>query len=232
MEQLPSHVSSRFDEDLSNLRTMMLSMGGIAEEHVGDALASLLEGDIERGENAKKDHQINQLEMSIDDLAVSTIARFQPMANDLRMIMTIVKAITDIERIGDKAEKIADLAPEVGPVLKEGGFNGHLKVMSKTVMGMLHDTLDSFARMDCIAAEEIIRRDRHVNEEYDAVHKVLLDYMTSHPEAAERSLKVLACMRAIERIGDHCTNIAEHVVFQVRGKDIRHVAPSDEIASS
>jgi len=232
MEQLPSHVSSRFDEDLSNLRTMMLSMGGIAEEHVADALASLLEGDIERGENAKKDYQINQLEVSIDDLAVSTIARFQPTANDLRMIITIVKAITDIERIGDKAEKIADLAQEIGPVLKEGGFNDHIKVMSKTVMGMLHDTLDSFARMDAIAAEEIIRRDRHVNEEYDAVYKVLLAYMTSHPEATERSLKVLACMRAIERIGDHCTNIAEYVVFQVRGKDIRHVVPSNEITSS
>jgi len=207
-------------------------MGGIAEEHVADALASLLEGDIERGENAKKDYQINQLEVSIDDLAVSTIARFQPTANDLRMIITIVKAITDIERIGDKAEKIADLAQEIGPVLKEGGFNDHIKVMSKTVMGMLHDTLDSFARMDAIAAEEIIRRDRHVNEEYDAVYKVLLAYMTSHPEATERSLKVLACMRAIERIGDHCTNIAEYVVFQVRGKDIRHVSPSDEIISS
>jgi len=207
-------------------------MGGIAEEHVADALASLLEGDIERGENAKKDYQINQLEVSIDDLAVSTIARFQPTANDLRMIITIVKAITDIERIGDKAEKIADLAQEIGPVLKEGGFNDHIKVMSKTVMGMLHDTLDSFARTDAIAAEEIIRRDRHVNEEYDAVYKVLLAYMTSHPEATERSLKVLACMRAIERIGDHCTNIAEYVVFQVRGKDIRHVVPSNEITSS
>jgi len=230
MEQLPTHVSSRFDEDLSNLRTMMLNMGGIAEQHVGDALACLLDGEVERGENALRDFEINNLEMSIDDLAVSIIARYQPAANDLRMIMTIVKAITDLERIGDKAEKMAKLAAEVTPIIERGHFNGHLRVMSKTVTSMLHDTLDAFARMDAIAAEEIIRRDEHVNQEYDAVHKVLLAYMTEHPAAAEQSLKVLACMRAIERIGDHCTNIAEYVVYQVRGLDVRHAPPGEDSA--
>ncbi|MGC9456352.1 MAG: phosphate signaling complex protein PhoU [Halothiobacillaceae bacterium] len=228
MEQLSSHTYTRFDEELAQLRTMMLKMGGIAEQHVSDALAYLLEGNVERGDNALKDQDINVMEMSIDELAISIIAQYQPAANDLRMIVTIIKAITDIERIGDKAEKIAKLAPEVAPVLAEGHFNGHFNVMSRTVTQMLHDTLDAFARMDALAAEEIIRRDAHVNEEYDAVHRVLIAYMGERPESTEQSLKILACMRAMERIGDHCTNIAEHVVFQVRGKDIRHEMPGDD----
>ncbi|MFP4271412.1 MAG: phosphate signaling complex protein PhoU [Halothiobacillaceae bacterium] len=228
MEQLSSHTISRYDEDLAKLRTMMLKMGGIAEQHVQDALAFLLEGNVDRGENALRDQDINMMEVSIDEMAITAIARYQPTANDLRMIVTIIKAITDIERIGDKAEKIAKLAPEVAPILAEGHFNGHFNVMARTVKQMLHDTLDAFARMDAAAAEEIIRRDAHVNEEYDTVHKVLIRYMADRPHSAEQSLKILGCMRAMERIGDHCTNIAEHVVFQVQGRDVRHERPGDD----
>lgn len=217
------HTLTRFDEDLNSLRTLMMNMGGMAEQHFADALAYLLDADATRGARAiGQDYEINRLESSIDEMAIQIIARYSPTANDLRTIMAVVKTITDLERIGDKAEKLARIAEEVGPVLRSTEFVGHFRVMGRIVTGMLHDALDAFVRQDAIAAEEIIRRDTHVNQEYNAVHAVLLKFMTENPNAAESSLRMLSSMRAIERIGDHCTNIAEYVIFQQKGHDVRH----------
>lgn len=217
------HTLTRYDTDLNDLRSLLLKMGGIAEQHFSDAMAYLLEGDEASGQAAiDKDYEVNRLELSIEDLAIHTIARYAPTANDLRMIMSIIKAITDLERIGDKSEKLARIASEVGPVIQNSEFLSHLRVMSRIVKGMLHDALDAFARNDAVAAEEIIRRDTHVNQEYNTVHAMLLNYMCTHPNSADLSLRILYCMRAIERIGDHCTNMAEHVIFQQKGKNVRH----------
>lgn len=217
------HTLTRYDDDLNALRTLLMNMGGVAEQHFADALAYLLDGDASRGVRAiKQDYEINQLESTIDEMAIQIIARYSPTAIDLRGIMSIVKAITDLERIGDKSEKLARIAEEIGPVLRTTDFLGHLRVMGRIVGGMLHDALDAFVRLDPIAAEEIIRRDTHVNQEYNAVHEVLLRFMTENPNSADTSLRMLSCMRAVERIGDHCTNIAEYVIFQKRGSDVRH----------
>lgn len=217
------HTLTRYDDDLNALRTLLMNMGGVAEQHFADALAYLLDGDASRGVRAiKQDYEINQLETTIDELAIQIIARYSPTAIDLRGIMSIVKAITDLERIGDKSEKLARIAEEIGPVLRTTKFPDHLRVMGRIVGGMLHDALDAFVRLDPVAAEEIIRRDTHVNQEYNAVHEVLLKFMTENPNSADTSLRMLSCMRAIERIGDHCTNIAEYVIFQRKGSDVRH----------
>ncbi|HSH84330.1 MAG TPA: phosphate signaling complex protein PhoU [Guyparkeria sp.] len=215
---LTPHTLTRYDQDLDVLRSLLMSMGGVAEQHFGDALAYLLDGDVERGRVAmEQDYEIDRLEVSIDELALHLIARYAPTAGDLRTVMAIVKAITDLERIGDKSEKLARIAEEVGPALRQTEFSTHFRVMGRIVKGMLHDALDAFVRQDCVAAEEIMRRDDHVNHEYNKIHAVLLEYMKQHPKSPDLSLRMLHCMRAIERIGDHCANIAEHVIFQQRG---------------
>ena len=215
---LTPHTLTRYDEDLNALRSLLMNMGGVAEQHFDDALAYLLDGDAERGRIAmEQDYEIDRLEVSIDELSIHLIARYAPTAGDLRTIMSIVKAITDLERIGDKSEKLARIAEEVGPALQSTAFATHFRVMGRIVKGMLHDALDAFVRQDCVAAEEIMRRDDHVNHEYNEVHEVLLEYMKEHPEVPDLSLRMLHCMRAIERIGDHCTNIAEYIIFQQRG---------------
>ncbi|MDG4868379.1 phosphate signaling complex protein PhoU [Guyparkeria sp. 1SP6A2] len=216
---LTPHTLTRYDDDLNALRSLLMNMGGVAEQHFDDALAYLLDGDAERGRVAmEQDYEIDRLETSIDELSIHLIARYAPTAGDLRTIMAIVKAITDLERIGDKSEKLARIAEEVGPALQATSFSTHFRVMGRIVKGMLHDALDAFVRQDCVAAEEIMRRDDHVNHEYNEVHEVLLDYMSKNPESPDLSLRMLHCMRAIERIGDHCTNIAEYIIFQQRGK--------------
>lgn len=223
MDQHSPHISSFFDDELNSLSSMLLNMGGIAEQQVQDAFAALLEQDLSRAASAiSQDKQVNALEMSIDELAVQIIARFQPTANDLRTVFAIVKAITDLERIGDKAEKMGTLAPVVAPYLAEINMTDYLRVMARTVQIMLHDTLDAFARQDAVAAQEIIRRDEHVNGEYDRAYHALMDHIQKQPTTIEKSLKLFACMRAMERIGDHCTNICEHIVYRVQGRDIRH----------
>jgi len=215
---LTPHTLTRYDDDLGALRSLLMNMGGVAEQHFDDALAYLLDGDAERGRVAmEQDYEIDRLEVSIDELAIHLLARYAPTAGDLRTVMAIVKAITDLERIGDKSEKLARIAEEVGPALQATDFATHFRVMGRIVKGMLHDTLDAFVRQDCVAAEEIMRRDDHVNHEYNEVHEVLLGYMKKHPESPDLSLRMLHCMRAIERIGDHCTNIAEYIIFQQRG---------------
>jgi phosphate transport system protein len=216
--KLTPHTLTRYDDDLEALRSLLMSMGGVAEQHFDDALAYLLEGDVRRGRIAmEQDYEIDTLETSIDELAIHIIARYAPAARDLRVIMAIVKAITDLERIGDKSEKLARIAEEVGPTLQSTEFATHFRVMGRIVKGMLHDALDAFIREDHVAAEEIVRRDTHVNHEYNMVHGVLLDYMAHHPDKGDLSLRMLYCMRAIERIGDHCANIAEYVIFQHKG---------------
>ncbi|MFW6021393.1 MAG: phosphate signaling complex protein PhoU [Guyparkeria sp.] len=226
--KLTPHTLTRYDDDLGALRSLLMNMGGVAEQHFDDALAYLLDGDAERGRVAmEQDYEIDRLETSIDELAIHIIARYAPTANDLRAIMAIVKAITDLERIGDKSEKLARIAEEVGSTLQSTAFASHFRVMGRIVKGMMHDALDAFVRQDYVAAEEIIRRDTHVNHEYNMVHDVLLGFMAENPEKGDLSLRMLYCMRAIERIGNHCANIAEYVIFQQKGIDT-HRGDTDE----
>ncbi|MFI9653425.1 phosphate signaling complex protein PhoU [Guyparkeria sp. GHLCS8-2] len=226
---LTPHTLTRYDDDLGALRSLLMNMGGVAEQHFDDALAYLLDGDAERGRVAmEQDYEVDRLETSIDELAIHIIARYAPTASDLRAIMAIVKAITDLERVGDKSEKLARIAEEVGPTLQQTAFAPHFRVMGRIVKSMLHDALDAFVRQDCVAAEEIIRRDTHVNHEYNAVHEVLLEYMSNNPQNSDLSLRMLYCMRAIERIGDHCANIAEYVIFQQRGVGVCRQGRGDD----
>src|ERR1700688_3975777 len=166
--------------------------------------------------------RINQLERSIDEDCSRILATRGPTASDLRLIITILKTITDLERIGDEGEKVAAIAARLA--LRERPHNRYreLRNLGELVTGMVHDTLDAFARFDTRLALEVLRRDRTVDEEYEAIHRQNITFMMEDPRSIRRALDVMWVVRSLERIGDHAKNICEYLIYLVHGKDVRH----------
>ena len=223
------HTSKNFDLELESLRTRVLQMGGMAEQQVRKAIEGLYSGDQPLLENViRDDDRINQMEMEIDALCNQVIAKRQPTAIDLRMIVSVLKAISDLERVGDKARKIARLGIDLANQSAVSTLNVELNHMAETALRMLRLSLDGFARLDVSLATEAMRLDKVVNAEYQAVTRQLITYMMEDPRTITRSLDIMSIAKAIERIGDHATNIGEHVVFMAKGLNVRH-ASTDEI---
>lgn len=227
---LGEHIHHRFDRELESLRNRVVSMGGLVERQVNDALTALKEQNPELAEYViRTDHQVNAQEVSIDEDCTYVLARRQPAAGDLRMVMTIIKTITDIERIGDESEKIARIARE----MTESSFPGmdllmqQIDAMGQMVLGMLRDTLDAFVRMDIEAAVASARRDADVDERYVGLLTDLIQHMKNDPEDVEEFQSLVWVVRALERIGDHAKNICEYIVYLVEGKDVRHTTHSE-----
>ena len=220
------HISKQFDADLERLRASVLQMGGLVEQQIEHALHSLTTGDMRLADQVvEKDHHVNALEISIDEDCTNIIARRQPAAGDLRMVMTVIKLITDIERIGDEADKMARMAKLVhttdrlhAPRLADINHVTHL------ALDMLRKALDAFARLDTKTAIEVMRQDDLVDEAYRAILRQLLTFMMEDPRTISASLDILFIAKAIERIGDHSKNMAEHIIYLVKGKDVRHVS--------
>lgn len=228
---LGEHIHHRFDRELDSLRNRVVAMGGLVERQVSDALMALSEQNTELADYViRTDHRVNAQEVSIDEDCTYILARRQPAAGDLRMVMAIIKTITDIERIGDESEKIGrvTLRLDASRFSGTGELMQQIHSMGQLVLTMLHDSLDAFVRMDVDAAISTARSDEDVDARYVALLKDLMRHMKADPEDVEELQNLIWVVRALERIGDHSMNICEYIVYLVRGKDVRHTT-IDEI---
>ncbi len=199
-------------------------MGGLVEEQISNAIEALINADLKLAEQViNNDHQVNGLEVALDEDCTQFIARRQPTASDLRMVMTVVKTITDLERIGDEAAKIARMARRIheSDRITQPRFN-EIKYMSSVVLEMLRRALDGFARLDVSSAADIVRQDMQVDEEFRLVLRHLITFMMEDPRTISVFIDIMFVAKAIERMGDHAKNMSEYVVYMVKGKDVRH----------
>ena len=225
---LSHHISRRFNEDLEHVRTRVLAMGGLVEELLGKAISALVEGDSSLGESVSKDDTVvNGMEIAIDEECSRILATRSPAAGDLRLIIAILKTITDLERIGDEGEKIGNIASRLAAMERPENKYREIKHMGRIVADMVHDSLDAFARMDSQAALKVARRDRMVDEEYEAIQRQCITFMMEDPRSIRRALDVMWIVRSLERVGDHAKNICEYVIFMAHGKDVRHTRLED-----
>ncbi|MBK8453878.1 MAG: phosphate signaling complex protein PhoU [Thiofilum sp.] len=225
--EITQHTSHTYNQELEVVRTHVLQMGGLVEEQLSNAVKALLEKDSELGaEVARNDYKVNKLEVAIDEECARIIARRQPAAVDLRLILTIIKSITDLERIGDEAEKIGRYAAEASEQL-DTNLTLALRHLCEHVKLMLRDTLDAFARVDATRAMQVAETDLEIDREFEAIYRQLITMMMEDPRNIKHSLNVVWCARALERIGDHCCNVCEYVIYLVNGKDIRHTSKEE-----
>lgn len=221
--QFGRHISGQFNVELESIRTHVLTMGGLVEQQLSFAMQALHKDDIDLAKKVvRDDHKVNSMEVSIDEACTRIIAKRQPTAKDLRLIMAIIKAITDLERIGDVASKIATVAIE-SPPLKDQTFQISLEPLGRQAIAMLHQVLDAFARMDVDAAASVYKLDDKLDAEYEAVIRQLMTYMMEDPKSIPNIIQVMWSARAIERVGDRCQNICEYIIYFVKGKDVRHL---------
>jgi len=225
---LSHHILSRFNADLEGVRSSVLQMGGLVEQQLLNGIKALYAGDGQLGEEVVRlDHKVNAMEVAIDDDCSRILATRNPTASDLRLIVAVIKTITDLERIGDEAEKLGSIASRLATLERPTDRYREIKHMGELVASMLHGALDAVARMDSDAALKVARTDRTVDEEYEAIQRQCITFMMEDPRSIRRALDVLWVARALERIGDHAKNICEYVVYMVLGKDIRHLSIED-----
>jgi len=219
------HISRQFEADLEHIRSRVLGMGGLVEQQLTNALRALTDGDLELGEKVISDEvKINSLEVAIDEECIRILARRQPAAGDLRLVMAVIKTITDLERVGDEAEKIAKMAIHLAERPGARSYYVGINAMGDYVRRMVHDALDAFARMDSRAAVEVARKEPESDEQYAAILRQLITYMMEDPRNITSALDAVWAARALERIGDHARNICESIIYFVEGKDVRHIS--------
>ncbi len=219
------HISQKFDEEMENLRNQVLKMGGLVEQQIASAIEVLQDVNATGAEKViLKDHKVNALEVNIDEECTRILAKRQPAASDLRMVVAVIKTITDLERIGDEAEKIAKMALHICE--QDGRFHSQyagVRHLGEHVKKMVHDVLDAYARLDVDAALKVVRDDDIADDEYQNLIRLLSTYMMEDPRVISEVMDVIWAARALERIGDHAKNIGEYVIYLVKGKNIRHI---------
>jgi len=223
MESFDQHISHQFNKELENLRQKMMTMGGMVEEMLKKAIQAVVSGDTELAmEVIEADDQVNQIEKRLDEECNLVIARRQPAASDLRLIFAIIKAISDLERIGDEAEKIARWALSLADLHRPRNQYRELERLGLTVVEMLRASLDAFARMSPDVTVELFRQDQKVDQDYEAIFRQYYSYMMEDARNIRRVLDALLVAKSLERIGDHCKNVGEYVFYLVEGRDLRH----------
>ncbi len=223
------HISKQFEADLDTTRTRVLQMGGLVEAQILAAIEAFATGDPALVEQViENDARVNGYEVAIDGACNHIVVKRQPAASDLRLIMAISKIVTDLERIGDEAAKIARMAKRIH---EHGAHHsqrfpavGHA---AQIAVKMLRQSLDAFARLDVASAAEVLKEDTAIDDEFRSVLRQLITYMMEDPRTISASLDTVWVAKAIERIGDHAKNVAEQVIYIVRGTDVRHTSFED-----
>lgn len=222
------HSSKQYDHELETIRSKVLLMGGIVETQFQEAMSCFRVSNVEQADRViAEDNTVNQLEVSLDDACSHLIVRRQPTANDLRTVMATIKVITDLERIGDEATKIARTSKSLharGAI----ALNHYdmIRTIATATGDLLHDALDAFARLDGKQALQLIAQDEVIDHEFRSIMRNLITFMMEDPRTISSALDTLWVAKAIERIGDHAKNIAEYVIYVVEGRDIRHTKPA------
>ncbi len=223
---LDQHISQQFNDDLEQLREHLLAMGGIVEGQVEDAVRAIETADTGLAEKVLQvEEQVDREEIELDEECTAILVRRQPAASDLRLVLMVTKANRDLERIGDEANKIAKMAIAISD---QGGTSPRgyveLRHIAKSVQKMVAMSLDAFARFDVYEAFKVVQADRQVDQEYRSAMRELMTYMMEDPRSISRVMNIIWALRALERIGDHARNISEHVIYLVRGMDVRHTS--------
>jgi len=220
------HISSQFDTELNTISTNVLEMGGLVEAQLHQAIYALVHMNLATAEQViENEAKINQMELRIDHDIISTIGRRQPTARDLRFLMAISRTTQNLERAGDEIERMARM---VKSIIQSGSPRNlptsELRVAADLAAALLRKTLDSFARLDTAMAITIIKEDSEIDDEYNGFLRKLITYMMEDPRTISPSLDLLFLAKSIERVGDHAKNIAEQIIFIVKGEDVRHSA--------
>jgi phosphate transport system protein len=219
------HTSRQYDKELEDIRTRVLAMGGLVERQIAEAVDALVSGDVEKAEEViSGDYRVNAMDVSIDEECTQILARRQPAAGDLRLVMAVIKTIADLERIGDGAERIGRTTIRLSEREKPANIFESIKSLSNHALGMLRDSLDAFARMDTEAALSVAAKDIQVDAQYENILRQLITYMMEDPRNISWAVELIWVARALERIGDHACNICEYVIYLVKGKDVRHIS--------
>lgn len=219
------HTSKTFDQELAKIRSQVLKLGGLAEEQVGLAVRSLINNDAVLAEQViRDDHKVNALEVAINNECTQILARRQPAASDLRLIVAVIKAISDLERIGDDAKRIARSALSMAAQFAKRKQLAPIDRFALHVMELLKDSLDAFARIDVDRAMRVKRQDRQIDREYEDIVQRQISIMAENARAIPVALHLLWSAKALERIGDRSCNICEYVIYYAKGKDIRHLS--------
>ncbi|HEX9396633.1 MAG TPA: phosphate signaling complex protein PhoU [Burkholderiales bacterium] len=229
------HLSKQFDAELETIRSRVLEMGGLVESQIRRALDGFASGDRALLEDViSTDQRVNAMEMALDGDCSQVIVKRQPAANDLRLIVAITKTVTDLERIGDEAKKIARMGKRIRE--RDGTARApraaDIRHAADIALSMLRRALDAFARLDTAAAEAVIRDDAGIDSEFRAILRQLITYMMEDPRTISTALDTIWVAKAIERMGDHAKNLAEYVIYIVKGTDVRHTGKLDGIDSA
>ena len=226
------HISTQYDADLEEIRTRMLQMGGLVEQQLRQVVQAYGDGNLSVLLGVRQNEvKVNALEVEMDDRCTHLIARRQPAAGDLRLVMAVIKVVTDLERIGDEAAKIGRIVQQMHErgITPLNGFSD-IQVAANIALGMLKDALDAFARIDTVAADRIVKQDRQIDNEFRSLLRELITFMMEDPRTISTALDIVWIAKALERIGDHAKNIAEYVIFVGEGTDIRHTKSASESA--
>ncbi len=224
-ENLHQHISKQYDHELLDIRSRVLTLGGLVEEQIEVAVKALLEYDVEIAQRViRDDYKVNSLEVLIDDECTQILALRQPTARDLRLVVAVIKTITDLERIGDEAKRIARQAIDLTSHFPKKNQLTELEQLAKHVRGLLRGALDAFARMDVDSALRVVQDDKEVDREYESIMRQQITYMMEDPRCIPASLDIMWSARSLERIGDRSCNICEYVIYYAKGKNIRHIS--------